>query len=131
MGRKPATATACPCGGGPFADCCGPLLEGKRAAETAEQLMRSRYTAYALGRNDYLLATWHPSTRPASMSADAALKWIGLTVEHEHATDPSHAEVRFLARYRLGGRAHRMHEHSRFERMAGRWYYVDGDAIDA
>ncbi len=91
--------------------------------------MRSRYTAYTLRREDYLLATWHPSTRPNSLglAQDAATKWLGLEVKRHELQDANHAVVEFVARYRVNGRAHRMHETSRFVRENGRWFYVDGD----
>ena len=93
----------------------------------AETLMRSRYSAFVLGRRDYLLATWHASTRPANLMLDPAAKWLGLEVRSHTAQDADHAEVEFVARYREGGRATRLHERSRFVRESGRWFYVDGD----
>lgn len=120
----------CPCGSGrPFADCCRPLLQGERAPENAEALMRSRYTAYSLGNADWLGATWHDSTRPTAFDLDEEPqpKWIGLQVMAHRSIDANHAEVEFVARFRVGGRAHRLHENSRFVREGGRWYYVDGD----
>ncbi len=89
--------------------------------------MRSRYSAFVLGRSRYLQATWHASTRPVDIDADANTKWLGLEVRRHAATGADHAEVEFIARYKLAGRAVRMHELSRFVREAGRWYYVDGD----
>jgi SEC-C motif-containing protein len=90
--------------------------------------MRSRYAAFVLGLNDYLLATWHPRTRPAALDPhEPALKWLGLEVKRHRPIDADHAEVEFVARSKLGGRAHRLHETSRFVREAGRWFYVDGD----
>ena len=90
--------------------------------------MRSRYAAYCLGRVDYLLATWHPSTRPAKLdlAAPPVPRWIGLQVLHHTLAGPDSAEVEFVARYRIAGRAHRLHETSRFVREGERWYYVDG-----
>lgn len=88
--------------------------------------MRSRYSAYVLGQAEYLVATWHPSTRPAGLTLDPTVKWLGLDVRR-HAAEGDHATVEFVARSRLHGRAHRLHETSRFVREAGRWYYVDGD----
>jgi SEC-C motif-containing protein len=120
---------ACPCGSGrPLADCCARLHAGEPAPD-AESLMRSRYSAYVLGREDYLLATWHPATRPASVELDATPRpqWIGLTVKSHTPLDAAHATVEFVARYKLNGRAFRLHETSRFERVDGRWLYVDGD----
>lgn len=124
----------CPCGSGrPFDDCCGPLLRGARAAPDAEALMRSRYTAFALGETAWLLATWHPDTRPATLDLDEEprTKWIGLQVQACRSLDADHAEVDFVARYRIGGRAHRLQESSRFVREQGRWYYLDGDTGSA
>ena len=90
--------------------------------------MRSRYSAYVLGDESYLLATWHASTRPLEAKPDENTKWLGLDVRAHALVDPDHAEVEFVARYREGGgRAVRLRERSRFVREAGRWYYVDGD----
>jgi SEC-C motif-containing protein len=91
--------------------------------------MRSRYTAYCLLREDYLLDTWHPSTRPSSLrlTEDVGTQWIGLAVKRHEPHDADHALVEFVARYKVNGRAHRLHEVSRFVREAGRWFYLDGD----
>ena len=94
--------------------------------------MRSRYSAYARGLRDYLLATWHASTRPVELELEehpsARLRWLGLEVLEHHRDDADHARVRFVARFRIGGQpAQRMRELSRFVREAGRWFYVDGD----
>jgi len=122
-------ATACPCGSGlAVAACCGPLLAGSAVAQTAEQLMRSRYSAYVLGGRDYLLASWHPSTRPATLELDPAVRWLGLSVKRHQQAAPDAAVVEFVARCKVGGgSAARLHETSRFVREDGRWYYVDGD----
>lgn len=121
----------CPCGSGaPYAACCGRFHVGALhlQAPDAERLMRSRYSAYVLGRADYLLATWHPSTRPASIEPDPpGLKWLGLEVRRHERQDDDRATVSFVARSKLGGRAHRLQETSRFVREGGRWFYVDGD----
>lgn len=120
----------CPCGSSkPFVACCAPYVEGNTSAPDACALMRSRYTAYTLLREDYLLATWHTSTRPASLdlAADVATKWIGLEVKRHEQQDTDYAIVEFVARYKVNGRAHRLHEVSRFVREDGRWFYVDGD----
>lgn len=91
--------------------------------------MRSRYTAFTLRDTAYLLASWHPSTRPEHLALDEQPppKWIGLDVRAHRPLAENHAEVEFLARYRVGGRAQRLHETSRFVRESGCWYYVDGD----
>ncbi len=90
--------------------------------------MRSRYTAYTQLREDYLLQTWHPSTRPASLglAEEAPTKWLGLDVKRHEQQDADHAIVEFIARYKVNGRAHRLHEVSRFVCEEGRWFYVDG-----
>jgi len=110
-----------------FAECCGRYLEGGAPAPDAESLMRSRYSAFVLARADYLLATWHASTRPAALDFAPGAKWLGLQVRAHRALDADHAEVEFVARCREAGRATRLHERSRFVREAGRWLYVDGD----
>lgn len=120
----------CPCGSNKnYNDCCGRYLDGSEAAPTAEALMRSRYTAYTLLREDYLRSTWHPSTRPAALNLadEVASKWLGLEVKRHEQQDAEHAVVEFVARYKLNGRAQRLHETSRFVRENGRWFYVDGD----
>lgn len=91
--------------------------------------MRSRYSAYALELEAYLLETWHPETRPAQLSLQQETpkaQWIGLEIQNSSQIDSENATVEFVARYRIGGRAHRLHEISRFLREEGRWYYVDG-----
>jgi len=94
--------------------------------ETAEQLMRSRYSAYALGDETYLRASWHASTCPAdAIVQDDAPKWLGLEVK-QHRQQGDAATVEFVARYKIDGRAHRLHEVSRFVREEGKWLYVDG-----
>ena len=114
-----------------FAGCCGrylaaPGLEAS-AAPDAESLMRSRYTAFVCEQADYLQATWHASTRPADLDFEPGARWLGLQVRSHRATGEDRAEVEFVARYRVGGRAVRLHETSRFVREGGRWLYVDGD----
>jgi SEC-C motif-containing protein len=112
-----------------YADCCGRYVDhfSDAPAPDAEHLMRSRYSAFALERADYLLATWHSSTRPASLDFDAGAKWLGLDVREHKTTGTDTAEVEFVARYRVDGRAVRLHERSRFVREDGRWFYVDGE----
>ena len=90
--------------------------------------MRSRYTGYAWGDEAYLLATWHPSTRPPTLTLDRETKWIGLDVIRHEQQTAGQALVEFVARYKINGRAQRMREVSRFVRENGRWFYVDGDA---
>lgn len=127
-------ATVCPCGGADargkpaaLADCCGRYLDAGQQAPDAQALMRSRYSAFVLGRPDYLRATWHPDTCPVDVAPLAGTKWLGLEVRDHQVLDATHAEVEFVARYRVAGRAVRLHERSRFVNAQGRWLYVDGD----
>ena len=112
-----------------FARCCGRYLADfeHTPAPDAETLMRSRYAAFVLEDADYLLATWHPSHRPPEVGFEPGIKWLGLEVKDHVQPDPAHAEVEFLARSRVGGRAQRLHERSRFACEDGRWYYLDGE----
>ena len=94
--------------------------------------MRSRYTAYAMGQTAYVLSTWHPDTRPTDLVLDPpgtphAARWLGLTVHSHTQLSETQAQVMFTARYREGGRAHRLKEHSRFVLEHGCWFYVAGD----
>ena len=131
------SGAACPCGqqdakqrvlGYPL--CCGRFITAfdTTPAPTAEALMRSRYSAFVLQDATYLLATWHASTRPASLDFDPSPKWLGLDVRAHQATGVDTAEVEFVARYRVEGRAVRLHERSRFVHENARWFYVDGDS---
>jgi SEC-C motif-containing protein len=158
--KKPAAA--CPCGGPSYAACCAPLIDGETIAATAEMLMRSRYTAYTLGKEAYLRATWHPSTCPSEpiVGDGENVQWLGLEVKSAalrlrkrninsrnvnsrnvnspntnspntdspavNAVEDNEDSVEFVARYKIGGRAQRLHEVSRFVREHGRWFYLDG-----
>ena len=130
-------SSPCPCGrlnskARPMAygQCCAQWLEADVPAPDAECLMRSRYCAFVLERAPYLLHTWHPSTRPATIEFEAGVKWLGLEVRQylaPTANDPDHAEVEFVARQKPArSPAVRLHERSRFVREGGRWCYVDG-----
>ncbi|XZG68989.1 YchJ family protein [Chitinibacteraceae bacterium HSL-7] len=124
--------TTCPCDlAAPYQDCCGRYHAGM-AAPDARALMRSRYSAYVLGLEDYLLATWHESTRPQALdlAEDASTKWLGLAVKAFLPAGES-ATVSFVARYKVGGRAYRLVETSRFVFESGCWFYVDGDLADS
>lgn len=126
------SGTPCPCGSAMlYADCCGRFHAGALhlQAPTAEALMRSRYSAFVRDLTDYLLATWHASTRPSSLETnETGLKWLGLELRRHTVIDADHATVEFVARSKLAGRAQRLHELSRFVREDGRWFYVDGDS---
>ncbi|MDR7331353.1 YchJ family metal-binding protein [Roseateles asaccharophilus] len=124
----------CPCGlARAYGSCCGRLhaehaANGTLAAPAPEALMRSRYAAFVLDLRPYLLASWHASTRPADLEPpEPGLKWLGLDVKRSALQDADHGTVEFVARSKLAGRAHRLHEVSRFVRERGEWFYVDGD----
>jgi SEC-C motif-containing protein len=130
---------ACPCGRQSikakaksqaltFEACCGLYRSGQPAPD-AESLMRSRYSAFVHGDAPYLLATWHSSQRPATLELEAGAQWLGLQIKQHRVTGEDRAEVEFVARFRLAGRAVRQHERSRFVREEGCWYYVDGDVL--
>jgi SEC-C motif-containing protein len=114
----------CPCGLGlAYEECCGPAHDGT-APPTAEALMRSRYSAFALARPDYLLAPWHPDTRPATIDPDPGTTWTGLTVlAASGGLLDTEGEVEFVARYVADNRRGRLHERSRFLRHDGAWKY--------
>jgi len=130
----------CPCRAGSakavaYGTCCGRYHAGPQRllAPDAEQLMRSRYSAYVLRDTAYLRATWLPDTCPADLDLDAdpaGLQWLGLDVRQHTQQDGTHATVHFIARSKFGGRAQRMEELSRFVRADGHWLYVDGDLAD-
>jgi SEC-C motif domain protein len=126
------TAAPCPCDSGrSYGECCSPL-HGGAVAETAEALMRSRYSAYVVRMGEYLLATWHPRTRPEAMNFDRTdtTRWMGLEVLGHTEVSPTSATVEFIARWREGGhRAQSLHEISTFERIDGRWLYVRGKIL--
>lgn len=125
-----AASRRCPCGSGDtYAACCGPLHAGRGSgrvtAQTPEQLMRSRYSAFAVGHDVYLLATWHPSTRPATLTLDDRFAWRRLEVLEAHQ-DGDRGVVAFVAHY--WDTEHRQRgeqaERSTFVREDGQWFYV-------
>lgn len=123
----PRSTDRCPCFSGEmFGACCGPVLAGTAEAPTAEQLMRSRYTAFVVGDVDHLLATWHPSTRPSALDLDPAVRWVRLDVVRRVRGGPLDRDgiVEFRAHYRQGSERGELHEVSTFVREDGRWRYV-------
>ena len=127
--------TPCPCGrttgkGQALSldTCCGPYHANQNAPD-AESLMRSRYSAFVRGDVPYLMATWQSSQRPAELTLEAGAKWLGLDIKQHRVTGADTAEVEFVARFRVGVKAVRQHERSRFVREDGRWFYVDGDVL--
>jgi SEC-C motif-containing protein len=122
------TTERCPClSGNPYDECCGPLHAGA-PAPTAERLMRSRFSAFALGLPGYLLDSWHPSTRPASLDLDPEQRWTRLDILSTRSGGPfdSSGTVAFRAWWRSGTERGTLEETSEFVRESGRWYYVDG-----
>ncbi|MCU1641249.1 MAG: protein YchJ [Nocardia sp.] len=119
----------CPCGlPANYADCCGRLHRGAAQANTAEQLMRSRFSAFAVADEAYLLRSWDPATRPADVDFDPGMQWERLEIIGATGGGPFHTEgtVEFRAHYRSGGTAGELHENSRFRRDNGAWVYLDG-----
>ncbi len=125
----------CGCGSGrPGTRCCAPIIAGERPAETAEQLMRSRFVAYASGQTDYLLTSWHSSTRPAQLQLPLDIFWRRLQVlstEPGASADGDSAWVEFKAVYQQQGMVGFMHERSRFVREQGAWRYIDGEPLNS
>jgi SEC-C motif-containing protein len=127
----------CPCGWGePYAECCGRYLAaapGGPGAPTAEALMRSRYTAFAVGDREHLLRTWDPGTRPGELDLDPGVQWRRLVVVATTGGSPfdDTGTVEFEAHYRQAGRRGVQHENSVFTRRAGSWFYVGpvGDLV--
>ena len=123
--NKPHSQSLCPCGSGKAAnECCTPVINGDSQPGHAESLMRSRYTAYTQHNADYLLKTWHPSTRPQSIEFDKQMQWLRLKIVHSDDNT-----VEFIATCRINGKAHKLHEKSRFVQEHGQWFYVDGDML--
>lgn len=90
--------------------------------------MRSRYSAFVVLNEMYLLSTWHETTRPGPLNLDAGQKWIGLKINNAIKNEPD--KVEFTARFKINGKAHRLHELSRFIHENGQWFYVDGDILE-
>ena len=122
----------CPCGmGRTYAACCAAYVVDGQPAPSAVALMRSRYTAYAVGALDHVVRTWHPRTRPADLTLDPGLRWTGLRILDaaggEGGGGDDVGEVEFVASWESRGERGSLHERSRFARRGGRWLYVDGD----
>lgn len=129
------TDISCPCGKELMLQmCCGRYHQGENAP-TPEALMRSRYAAFALGLNDYLLATWHPSTRPVEIAPDPQTEWKSLSIVSAEPPLDDKGYVHFRAIFCEYNQAHGhvqkqwlvLEESSHFVKQAHRWWYVDGD----
>jgi len=124
--------TSCPCGScRPYADCCAPLHKGTAKALTAEALMRSRYSGYVMGEKEYLLATWHPSTRPSSLDLSTTPPWSALEILSTHKGQPGDRTgiVAFKATAPAGLTTVEMHEKSHFVYDNDCWLYLSGEDI--
>ena len=121
----------CWCGNPDLASCCQPILADTQPALTAEALMRSRYSAYVTGNTDYLLHSWHPAHRPTTVEHNPAQRWLGLKIKNtqDGGISDETGVVEFVARFKIDGRGHRLHERSRFTRLRGRWVYLDGSVV--
>lgn len=109
-----------------FKNCCKPFLTHTQIAPTPKALMQSRFSAYATGQTDYLLATWHPSTRPQSVDLSQSPKWLTLQIIHT-SSQGNHGIVEFKATYMAENNSGTLHETSRFSKEKGQWFYIDGD----
>lgn len=120
----------CPCGSGQtYAACCGAYIDGEAVPQWPELLMRSRYTAFTQRNKDYLLQTWHESTRPEDLVLEEGVSWFGLEIIDcpRPKVDDCGAWVEFKASFNGHDRLQCLHERSRFLKQDGRWFYVDGE----
>ena len=128
---------SCPCGNARFDECCKPYLSGAASAPTAEALMRSRYSAYVKEQIDYLAQTLHPKERPTFDPAAArewakSAQWLGLEIMWaKGGPADEQGQVEFVARFNQNGADHAHHEVSRFRKVDGQWYFLDGRVIPA
>ncbi len=130
------TLSLCPCESGAiYSDCCELYHKGLTHhifAPSAEALMRSRYSAYVFALENYLLQTWHQNTRPnvLNLANDKSTKWLGLQIKHIKNSDAHSAIVEFVARYKIDGKAEKLHEISQFQKVGPQWYYLDGQFVN-
>ena len=125
--KKQKLPAYCPCGSQlDYKDCCGRFHDDEAVPPDALSLMKSRYSAFVKKRADYLLSTWHETTRPKELTLDDTIKWLGLEIV-SFDDGEQEAVVEFIARGKISGRAFKQVEKSRFVKEDGRWFYVDGD----
>lgn len=130
MSKHTAIPNSCPCNSNnSYLTCCQPYHTDITKPNTAEQLMRSRYSAYVLKLENYIQKTWHATTRPNNISNEQVpVKWIALIIKQTKLSEhPNEAFVEFEARYKINGKAEKMHEVSRFIYENGEWFYIDGE----
>lgn len=134
MGKNSKHEPGCLCGSNDsYANCCGRYVDGSENAPSPETLMRSRYCAYTLGNSNYLLSTWHASTRPSVLALEKEItRWSGLTIVSAEpvAAGAFEGEVEFIARYKINGKAGKLQECSRFIKESGCWFYVEGEIMN-
>lgn len=121
---------SCPCGSlKQYNECCLPRINGTILADTPEQLMRSRYSAYCIGNENYLTKTWHSSTRPKQfdLGKNSLIKWIDLKIISAPPPKGAEGSVEFIARFKENGKANKLHECSRFKLEDDKWFYIDGE----
>jgi SEC-C motif domain protein len=127
----PDDSKNCPCGSGHTLDnCCGPILAQDKLADTAERLMRARFSAYVLGVTDFLVASWDSSTCPSRSKLDqgSEVVWNDLQIlgSEKGGLEDESGTVEFIARGHASGKVITLHETSRFKKLLGHWLYVDG-----
>jgi SEC-C motif domain protein len=125
----------CPCGSGAsFDTCCGPIIKGTRESETAEELMRARYSAFVTGAIDFIVASTHSRTRKEIdltfiREWSETSTWHGLEIFETKQVNDDKAFVSFEAQFTQKGEDHRHRERSLFERENGQWRFVTGDEL--
>ena len=129
--------TNCTCGlEQPYEECCEPIIKGEKQAETAESLMRSRYSAFAHAEVDWLVDSVHPETREDHdrdsirvWAVDSQWSSLEIVSTHEGGSDDETGEVEFIANYKDKQGRHRHHELAQFKKHEGQWYFYDGGRV--
>ncbi|MCK4743006.1 MAG: YchJ family protein [Sulfuriflexus sp.] len=124
-----SNTSACYCGKDtPFDACCGRIHDDIALADTAESLMRARFSAYSIDNLDFIRQSWHSTTCPSDVEANEdGFQWLNLEItDTTSSADDNEAEVEFIASYSLNGNEGKLHERSQFARENGQWRYIDG-----
>jgi len=120
----------CPCGSDkPYSSCCEPIIFQNTLADTAEQLMRSRFSSFYMQQPNWLKHSWDQTSQPSSISFEDNLKWLDLTIINHENIDPLNSTVEFEARYLKSGKVQAIHENSRFIKRNNEWFYVNGEYL--